>query len=122
MRRFIQLLIVVLMLAGGLNAQSLSGISLSGLSLGGLSNNGANNNNQFDNKLTELKKTSPNSKVRVIIQGIDPAYLSPQAALMQATFLKKWKNFHGFTMEVRVMDLDKFAKWHLIFSVDAPVK
>src|SRR6266481_4784903 len=101
-----------MMLTGGLNAQNNKG------------NNGANNNfnNQFDDHLKELKKTKPNDKVKVIIQGIDPRFLTPQAALMQATFLKKWNHFHGFTMELRVKDLDKLAAWHLIISVDAPVK
>jgi len=101
------------MFAGGLSAQNW-----------GQSNNGANNNfdNQFDDKLQELKKTKPNDSVRVIIQGIDPAFLSPQAAIFQAKFLKKWKNFHGFTMEMKARDLDKLAKWHLIISVDAPMK
>src|SRR5438309_1404235 len=101
-----------MMLTGGLNAQINTG------------NYGGNNNfnNQFDDRLKELKKTKPNDKVKVIIQGIDPRFLTPQAALMQAKFLKKWNHFQGFTMEMKVQDLDKLAAWHLIISVDAPIK
>ena len=99
MRRISLLLVVVMMFAGGLNAA-----------------------NKFDSKLEQLKKTNPNDTVRVIIQGIDPAFMSPQAAAVQAKLLKKFKYFHGFTMELKVKDLDKLANWHLIISVDAPIK
>ena len=83
---------------------------------------GLNAANKFDSKLEQLKKTNPNDTVRVIIQGIDPAFMSPQAAAVQAKLLKKFKYFHGFTMELKVKDLDKLANWHLIISVDAPIK
>src|SRR5260370_31705150 len=123
-------IVVVMMFASGLTAQNNNGQSSKGQSNNGANNSGANNNfdDQFDDKLKDLRKKKSNDTVKVIIQGITPAYIPPHVVESWGKLLKQFNHFNGFVMEMKVKDLDKLQDlhkllgWKLRISVDEPLK
>jgi serine protease AprX len=115
LKRITLLLVAVMMFAGSLSAA-----------------------NHIDTKLQQLMKTAPNRKVKVIIQ-VDSAVLSGKGAKFwlqqgqqgqhgqqgQGQFfelLEDFKHLNGFAMKIKPADLNKLPDWHLIISIDEPLK